>query len=80
MQGALRAEKDQKTSVALEEFLNDLGDMEAVKGDDRSLEAASGMSGLAASHSDQCSSDFSATIVQAPGALQPLPASSVFRN
>jgi hypothetical protein len=54
LQGALKVEREQKNSDGLHQFLDDLSDMEAIKNDDRSLEATTGTPGLAASSSDQC--------------------------
>ena len=54
LQGALKLEREHKTSDGLQEFLDDLGDMDAVKNDERSLEASTGTSGLAEANSDQC--------------------------
>ena len=47
-------EREQHNSDGLHQFLDDLSDMEAIKNDDRSLEATTGTPGLAASNSDQC--------------------------
>ncbi|KAH8674624.1 hypothetical protein BGZ60DRAFT_275519 [Tricladium varicosporioides] len=54
LQGALKVEREQKNPEGLHLFLDDLGDMDAIKNDDRSLEATTGTPGLAASSSDQC--------------------------
>jgi hypothetical protein len=54
LQGALRVEKERKTVEGLNRFLDELGDIEAIRNDDKSLEATAGMTGLAASSSDQC--------------------------
>lgn len=54
LQGALRLEKEQRVSDGLHHFLDDLGDMDPVKNDERSLEATTGTPGLAASNSDHC--------------------------
>ena len=54
LQGALRVERERNDSVALHIFLDDLGDLEAIKSDDRTLEATTGMPGLSSHHSDQC--------------------------
>ncbi|KAG9232717.1 hypothetical protein BJ875DRAFT_513853 [Amylocarpus encephaloides] len=54
LQGALKVEREQKNPEGLHLFLDDLGDMEAIKNDDRSLEATTGTPGLAALSSDQC--------------------------
>lgn len=56
LQGALKVEREQDNSEGLHEFLDDLGDMDVVKNDDRSLEATTGLPGLGASDSDHCSS------------------------
>ena len=47
-------EREHRNSEGLHHFLDDLSDMEAIKNDDRSLEATTGTPGLAASDSDQC--------------------------
>jgi hypothetical protein len=54
LQGALKVEREQHNSDGLLQFLDDLSDMEAVRNDDRSLEATTGTPGLSASNSDQC--------------------------
>ena len=54
LQGALKLEKEQSKSDGLHQFLTELSDMEAIKNDDRSLEATTGTPGLAASNSDHC--------------------------
>jgi hypothetical protein len=54
LQGALKVEREQQSSEGLHDFLDDLGDMEAVKSDDRSLEATTGTPGLGAANSDHC--------------------------
>lgn len=54
LQGALKVERDQNSSEGLHQFLDDLGDMESVKNDDRSLEDTTGTPGLAAADSDRC--------------------------
>lgn len=54
LQGALKVEREQKSPEGLHVFLDDLGDMEEIKNDDRSLEATTGTPGLAESNSDQC--------------------------
>ena len=54
LQGALKVEREQGTSVGLLQFLDDLSDMEAIKNDDRSLEATTGTPGLSGSDSDHC--------------------------
>lgn len=54
LQGALKVEREQRSSDGLHHFLDDLGDMEAIKNDDRSLEATTGTPGLAAPTSDHC--------------------------
>jgi hypothetical protein len=53
LQGALKLEREHHASDGLHQFLDDLGDMEAIKNDD-SLEATTGTPGLSASNSDQC--------------------------
>jgi hypothetical protein len=47
-------EREQHSSDGLHQFLDNLSDMEAIKNDDRSLEATTGTSGLGAPDSDQC--------------------------
>ncbi|KAE8440695.1 hypothetical protein EG329_006813 [Mollisiaceae sp. DMI_Dod_QoI] len=54
LQGALKVEREQRTSDGLHEFLDNLSDMELVKTDDRSLEATTGTPGLGAPNSDDC--------------------------
>ncbi|QSZ32649.1 hypothetical protein DSL72_002228 [Monilinia vaccinii-corymbosi] len=54
LQGALKVERDQKDTKGLDQFLDDLGDMEAIKNDERSLEATTGTPGLSAPNSDSC--------------------------
>jgi hypothetical protein len=54
LQGALKVERDQQSPDGLHNLLDGLGDMETVKNDDRSLEIATGTTGLAASDSDHC--------------------------
>jgi hypothetical protein len=56
LQGALKVEREQQSSEGLHDFLDDLSDMEAVKSDDRSLEATTGTPGLGAANSDHCAS------------------------
>lgn len=54
LQGALKVERERKSVEGLHQFLDELSDMEAIKNDDKSLEATAGMTGLAAANSDQC--------------------------
>jgi hypothetical protein len=54
LQGALKVEREQRTSDGLCQFLDDLGDMDAVRNDERSLEATTGTPGLSGSDSDNC--------------------------
>ncbi|CAG8983598.1 hypothetical protein HYALB_00004618 [Hymenoscyphus albidus] len=54
LQGALKVEREQKNPEGLNAFLDDLGDMEAIKNDEISLEATTGTPGLAEANSDQC--------------------------
>ncbi|KAI9650941.1 Rho-type GTPase activating protein Rga1 [Ciborinia camelliae] len=54
LQGALKVERDQKDPEGLHQFLDDLDDMDAIKNDDRSLEATTGTPGLSAPNSDSC--------------------------
>jgi hypothetical protein len=54
LQGSLRVEREAKDSQGLELFLNDLGAVELIKDDEKSLEETTGTSGLAEPTSDQC--------------------------
>ncbi|KAK2069383.1 hypothetical protein P8C59_003969 [Phyllachora maydis] len=57
LQGALRIEKERGSPEALHRFLEDLGDLEALKNDDKStttLQLTTGYSRLSASDSDNC--------------------------
>ncbi|EKD20998.1 uncharacterized protein L3040_004617 [Drepanopeziza brunnea f. sp. 'multigermtubi'] len=54
LQGSLKVEREHEASECLQQFLDDLGDMEAIRNDDRSLEAATGTSNLASSFRDLC--------------------------
>jgi hypothetical protein len=54
LQGALKVEREQKDPEGLHRFLDDLGDMDSVKNDNRSLEATTGTPGLSAANSDSC--------------------------
>ncbi|KXX83052.1 Rho-type GTPase-activating protein 1 [Madurella mycetomatis] len=57
LQGALRIEKERNTADGLYRFLDDIGDLEALKVEDNStttLQLTSGMSRLSAHDSDQC--------------------------
>lgn len=54
LQGSLKVEREHLSSECLQQFLDDLGDMDAIKNDDRSLEAATGTSHLATSQRDLC--------------------------
>ncbi|RFU29205.1 hypothetical protein B7463_g7140, partial [Scytalidium lignicola] len=56
LQGALKFEREQKTSESLYRFLDIVNDLESLKNDERSLEETTGTPGLASSTSDQCSS------------------------
>ena len=53
LQGALKVEREHQSSQCLQEFLDDLGDMEAIKNED-SLETTTGTSNLGSSNPDQC--------------------------
>lgn len=53
LQGALRVEQERQNSSALDQFLEDIGNMDSIK-DEKSLEASTGMPGLASNTSDQC--------------------------
>jgi hypothetical protein len=55
LQGALKVEREQNDASCLNEFLTDLSDMEAIRTDDRSLEATTGIPGLSSANSDYCS-------------------------
>ncbi|TLD13482.1 uncharacterized protein PgNI_04941 [Pyricularia grisea] len=55
LQGALRIEKERNTSDGLYQFLDDLGNLESLKGEEQSLSITMGMSRLSANDSDQCS-------------------------
>ncbi|KAJ2907033.1 rho-type GTPase-activating protein 1 [Zalerion maritima] len=54
LQGALKVEREHKSSDGLYQFLDDLGDLDAIKNDDTLL-ITNGMSRLSANDSDQCS-------------------------
>lgn len=57
LQGALRIEKERKTSDGFFHFLDDLGDLETLRDEDNStttMQLTSGMSRLSAHDSDQC--------------------------
>jgi hypothetical protein len=56
LQGALRIERETRNTQGLDHFLDDLGDMESIKNEDRSLEETTGTVGLSAPTSDQCNS------------------------
>ena len=49
LQGALKVEREHQSSQCLQEFLDDLGDMEAIKNED-SLETTTGTSNLGSSN------------------------------
>ncbi|KAK0119924.1 hypothetical protein ONS95_011349 [Cadophora gregata] len=53
LQGALKVEREHQSSQCLQEFLDDLGDLEAIKNED-SLETTTGTSNLSGSNPDQC--------------------------
>lgn len=55
LQGALKVERETKSMEGLNQYLTDLSDLESIKNDEQSLEATTGVSGLAASNSDHCS-------------------------
>lgn len=55
LQGALKVERETQSIEGLNRFLDGLGDLEAIKNDEQSLEATTGVTGLAAQESDQCS-------------------------
>ena len=54
LQGALRLEKESKSSNGIYQFLDDLSDLETVKMEDNSLQIMSGNSRLSAKDSDHC--------------------------
>jgi hypothetical protein len=54
LQGALRLEKESRSSDGIYQFLDDLGDLESIKMDDNSLQITNGTSRLSAKDSDHC--------------------------
>ncbi|KFZ15422.1 hypothetical protein V502_05626 [Pseudogymnoascus sp. VKM F-4520 (FW-2644)] len=54
LQGALRVEREMKNTHGLDLFLGDLGDVDQVRDDEKSLEETTGTTGLAGAASDQC--------------------------
>ncbi|KAK2769071.1 rho GTPase activator [Colletotrichum kahawae] len=54
LQGALRLEKESKSSDGIYQFLDDLGELDTVKSDDNTLQAITGNSRLSAKDSDHC--------------------------
>lgn len=54
LQGALRLERDASTSDGLYQFLDDLNDLEALKGEDGVLQVTASGTRLSASDSDHC--------------------------
>ncbi|KAI0140987.1 RhoGAP-domain-containing protein [Hypoxylon sp. NC0597] len=56
LQGALKVEKEHRSTEALYQFLDDLSVLESIKSDDESLQITLGMSRLSANDSDHCTS------------------------
>ncbi|KAK1690740.1 RhoGAP domain-containing protein [Colletotrichum godetiae] len=54
LQGALRLEKESKSSDGIYQFLDDLSELDSVKPDDNTLQAIAGNSRLSAKDSDHC--------------------------
>ncbi|KAI4209838.1 MAG: hypothetical protein LQ351_007256 [Letrouitia transgressa] len=54
LQGALKLERERKSSEGLHCFLDELGDLESVKEAEKSLDLTAGVTGLADQHSDLC--------------------------
>ncbi|TDZ12832.1 Rho-type GTPase-activating protein 1 [Colletotrichum spinosum] len=54
LQGALRLEKESKSSDGIYQFLDDLGELDTMKSDDNTLQAITGNSRLSAKDSDHC--------------------------
>jgi hypothetical protein len=54
LQGALRVEKERNSSVGLYQFLDDLSNLEQLKGDEPPAQITSAMSRLSAGDSDHC--------------------------
>ncbi|KAI0842070.1 RhoGAP-domain-containing protein [Hypoxylon sp. FL0890] len=54
LQGALKVEKEHRSTEALYQFLDDLSVLESIKSDDESLQITLGMSRLSANDSDHC--------------------------
>ncbi|KAF9879844.1 rho GTPase activator [Colletotrichum karsti] len=54
LQGALRLEKESKSSEGIYQFLDDLAELDTVKPDDNTLQAITGNSRLSAKDSDHC--------------------------
>ncbi|KAL0938923.1 rho GTPase activator [Colletotrichum truncatum] len=54
LQGALRLEKESKSSEGVYQFLDDLGELDAMKAEDNTLQSITGNSRLAAKDSDHC--------------------------
>ncbi|KAF4782473.1 RhoGAP domain-containing protein [Colletotrichum scovillei] len=54
LQGALRLEKESKSSDGIYQFLDDLSELDSVKPDDNTLQAITGNSRLSAKDSDHC--------------------------
>jgi hypothetical protein len=55
LQGALKVERETNNTDGLNQFLDDLGDMESGRDDEKSLESSASIMGLAVLTSDQCS-------------------------
>ena len=54
LQGTLKLERECRSTEGLHRFLSDLGDLDAIKECEKSLDLTAGMSGLAADESDLC--------------------------
>lgn len=54
LQGALRLERERRSTEGLHRFLDELGNLESIKEPEQSLELTAGVSGLADQQSDLC--------------------------
>ena len=54
LQGALRLERERRSSDGLTQFLDELGDLDSLKEAERSLDSTTGVQGLADQQSDLC--------------------------
>lgn len=54
LQGALKLERERRTAIGLHQFLDELGDLESIKENEKSLDLSGGVSGLADQQSDCC--------------------------